>query len=135
MVLPAVKTFVVVFIIATAVFFAGSAVVFGWTTGVDGIIFSPILALFGWYFWFPIFGLVFGVWWLFNPEKRSLPYRVAFVGGCCLLGLLLSLLVSGRSPSSPPDLVEALRLACVFSAGLAACMVVILKTLLVDHNA
>lgn len=132
--LPALKTFVLVFIMATAVFFAGAAFVFGWTSGVDGIIFSPLLAIFGWFLWFPIYGLILGAWLLFNPRKRSLVYRAAFVTGCSLLGFVLSLLLSGRNPSSSPDLVEALRLACIISGGLAACMVVVIKTSLMNHT-
>lgn len=130
---PILKSLLMIFIIATMAFFAGSAVVFGWTSGVGGVVFSPILAVFGWYCWFPIFGLVSGLWWLFNPKKRSLTYRCIFVTASCVLGLLADLLLSAKGTSSPPDLVEALRLACVLSGALAGCMVVVFKSMIVAH--
>jgi hypothetical protein len=122
-----------ILVIATVALFAGSVILFGWTSGAGGVILSPILAVFGWYFWFPIFGFVSGLWWLFNPKIRSLTYRLAFVAASCLLGLAVSFFLSGKGASSPPDLVEALRVACVVSGALVACMVVVVKPMVVSH--
>jgi hypothetical protein len=127
------KSLLVILVITTLAFFAGSAVVFGWTSGIAGVILSPVLAVFGWYFWLPIFGIVLGLWSLFNPRKKSLVYRFAFVLASCLLGLAVSFLFSAKGTSTSPDLVAALRVACAITGVVAGSMVVVIKSMMAVH--
>jgi len=117
-------TVIKVLAVATITFFAGAAVFFGWASGFGGLAMSPLLAIFGIYFWVPICTLVIVLWSVFNPNRRNWLYRLAFVLGSIALGYVASLPLGGFAT---PDLVEGLRITCMLSGGIAACLVLQLK--------
>ena len=106
--------------ISVATFMIGAAIFFGANAGVGGILFSPILALLGFYYLSPVTALVVAAWTVYSPEWRSWIQQVSFVVACAGIGYGAGI-VLGRG--SRPELVEAFRLACTMCGGFAGFLV------------
>lgn len=81
-----------ILLITGSVHFVGSAVLFGVTSGIGGLLASPLLAIFGWFFVVPEFIGVTVQWIAYKPQSgwRSF-WRVWLVStGLACLGMALT---------------------------------------------
>jgi len=110
--------------IALASFFIGAAVFFGFTSGLAGVVMSPVLSLFGFYFVFPVAILVTVVWFAYSPRWDSWLQRTGFIASVMALGYGVGVLYAKGSSS---ELVEPFQLACAVSGAFAAVLVTKIK--------
>ena len=113
--------------ITTLTFFVGSAIFFGWSSGISGLLMSPILAAFGWYLWPLILWLVILLWCAYMPRIGFWVYRLAFIAICVAVGFLGSLLVYRGGFEGDSVLGEASRVAFTVSGFFAGALIVSLK--------
>ena len=112
--------------ISLVCFFVGSALFFGLTEGLLSVLLSPLLALFGWFYYIVAIAYVAAIWLIFKPIWGA-SYRILFVCTCAPVGAFGMFLI-GIYPS---DKVLLWRNAYMWSgalaAGIGALMVIIFK--------
>jgi hypothetical protein len=82
--------------IAGISFLLGAAVLFGFVSGPLGALFSPLLSVFGW-FYFPVALLAASLMWvLYTPALASVARRTGFVAVGGLLGAITMHLIGVR---------------------------------------
>jgi hypothetical protein len=115
-----------VILISLCCFFGGSALLFGITGGWRALLFSPILSVFGWFYYIVALVFVAFMWWLFTPTW-SASSRALFIVGSAAVGALGMSLIG----IYPIDESSIWRIAYIvsggFSTGLSAFLVTILK--------
>lgn len=120
-------TLAYILLVAAAAYFFGSAVFFGWSSGIDGLLMSPILAVFGLHVSPVALWLVIFFWWAYRPNFGSWIYQFSFVTICGVVGLLASFLVVPALFSGDSVLEEALRVSFSVSGAFAGALIILLK--------
>jgi len=114
-------------LLGTATFLTGSAIFFGWVSGLKGVLMSPLLSVFGWYFWFPAYALVSVSWGLYRPSKWRWAQRLVFIGIASVAGYLVSTAVLWLLGAKDQSLAEAFCFASTGSGAMASCLVMVFK--------
>jgi len=112
--------------ISLCCFFGGSALLFGITGGVRGLLFSPILAIFGWVYFILALVYVTAIWWIFNPNWEWVA-RGSFVAFGAIIGAV-GMSVIGIFPIDNPVMWRiAYFISGGISSGFSAYLIAILK--------
>ena len=117
-----------VILISLCCFFGGSALLFGITGGVRAFLFSPILAVFGWFFYPLALIYVALIWWMFAPAW-GIPIRVLFIVLSAVIGAVGMLSLGFNMVETHKEWTWRIAY-CVsggISTGLSAFLVTVLK--------
>jgi hypothetical protein len=114
-------------LLGTVTFLAGSAIFFGWLNGLKGLLVSPLLSIFGWYFWFAAYGLVSATWMWYRPNRSGFSYRIAVLVVSSGAGYLFSLTVLFLLAAKDQSFAEAFRFAATGAGAISACLVMMFK--------
>jgi len=119
-------TFLKLLLISVGCLLVGSAGTCAVISGIETIPFAPLFAVFGWFYLFPIFGLVAAMWAIYTKRFQTPLFRVLYISSGLIVGGGLVALLGLHSQGD--QMFYGLLLGGILAGGFATYMITILKS-------